>query len=236
MLESSAMTSFHDAFKYWNMGKRGICLVFLGDSVTQGYTAYQVLEHRRVFHQRVKEALNEIYPQVVVNVINAGVGGDRAPQSLDRLERDVFPHQPDGLVIAFGLNDANQGEAGLARFVAALRNIVEQARERGVKWVVLVSPPFMATKDNPNIAPANRSHLEKILNTQNSGVLAKYAQAIRELGAELNVPVADVHAHWQGLAQQGVDTNAMLSNGLNHPTPEAHQIHADLVLEALRSL
>ena len=56
---------------------------------------------------------------------------------------------------------------------------------------------------------------------------------MRAVAKELNVPLADAYAEWQALKQRGVDTTAMLVNGMNHPTPEAHKIFADKLYELI---
>ena len=114
--------------------------------------------------------------------------------------------------------------------------MVDQAKTRQIKWIVLVTPPLMATGDNPNISPADRHYTERIVHAQISGMLAQYANAVREVGLQMGVPVADVYAQWEALAKAGVDTNTMLANGLNHPTAEAHEIHAKAILDAIETM
>ena len=40
-------------------------------------------------------------------------------------------------------------------------------------------------------------------------------------------------AAWDDLARRGVDTTALLANGLNHPTAEAHRVPAELVMKLI---
>lgn len=54
-----------------------------------------------------------------------------------------------------------------------------------------------------------------------------YVQGMRDVAKELDVPVADAYAEWKRMADEGVDTTALLSNGMNHPTPEMHKLFAD---------
>src|SRR5690606_13460870 len=142
----------------------------------------------------LRKAANIFWPLVVPNVINAGVAGDSAAACVEkRLDRDALVHQPDVLIIAFGLNDTSGYEAGLERFVASLRHIIEKAQGQGVRWIVLVTPPMMATKENQHVHPDNLNSVPGIVRRQTKGILAMYAQAIRDLGQAMDVPVADVH-------------------------------------------
>ncbi len=50
---------------------------------------------------------------------------------------------------------------------------------------------------------------------------------------ECKVAVADVYAEWQKLSDRGIDTTAMLANGLNHPDAEGHRIAADTIMKAI---
>ena len=75
----------------------GETLVCFGDSLTQaknGYISFlqQELEKRSI------------------NVINAGLGGDKTPAALSRLQQAVIDHQPDAVSIFFGGNDAVIGK------------------------------------------------------------------------------------------------------------------------------
>jgi len=47
------------------------------------------------------------------------------------------------------------------------------------------------------------------------------------------VAVADVYARWETLETRGVDTTAMLLNGLNHPDEAGHQLAAETIMEVI---
>ena len=46
-------------------------------------------------------------------------------------------------------------------------------------------------------------------------------------------PLADVYAEWKQREADGVDTTALLSNGMNHPTPEMHRLFADKLFDLI---
>lgn len=215
---------------------RPVTVVALGDSVTAGVFEQQVNDFTAVYHARLKLLLEARWPACIFNVLNVGVNGDSAPGGLARLERDVIPHQPDLVTIAFGLNDSGGGEAGRARFADALRGIARALRERTEADLLFLTPSFMNSRDAGDaVAPNHRAaNLPALFaERQNSGLLARYAEDVRTVAAEFSCPVADVYSAWEELAQAGVDTTAMLSNGLNHPDPEAHRIPADLIMQWL---
>lgn len=77
----------------------GDTVVFLGDSITAARTYGKIIEN----YTRLR------FPERRVRFVNAGWGGDTAAGGLGRLERDVFPHQPTVLIVAYGFNDIGWG-------------------------------------------------------------------------------------------------------------------------------
>ncbi len=207
-----------------------VLIVALGDSITMGCTSLATLEPEAVYHARLKRMLEDRHGDVVFSVINAGVGGERAGDGLSRLDRHVVAHRPDLVIVAFGANDAHDGEAGLPAFGEALAAIVDRTRQRTDADVVLMTPPLQCTQTSPRVAAAHREMVEQMMHVQCSGLLARYAEAVRQLARAHDVPLADVHARWQQLADAGVDTTAMLANGLNHPTGAAHRYAAEVLM------
>ena len=68
---------------------------------------------------------------------------------------------------------------------------------------------------------------------QKSGKMDAYVDIMRSVAAKTGVALADAYAEWQKLRDQGVDTTAMLVNGMNHPDAESHKIFADKLYEVL---
>jgi lysophospholipase L1-like esterase len=76
--------------------------------------------------------------------MNPSVSGNTTRQALERMAYDVQAHEPDVLVIQFGMNDCNewQTDRGLPRvslpaFRANLAEMVERARRFGARSVFL---------------------------------------------------------------------------------------------------
>ena len=212
-----------------------VVIVAFGDSVTQGFTRARTIEHAAVYHQQLKQQLEHAYPGTTFSVINAGVAMHTAADSLNRLERDVLRYQPDLVLVAFGLNDAVAAgeDKQFVTFKTTLNTMLDAILGETESDVVLLTPSFMATGDNPNIDPTERHHLEALSTLQTQGVLANCAQVVREVAEARRLPVVDVYAAWLALARQGVDTDGLLANGLNHPNAEAHRLTARLVMKLL---
>ena len=67
---------------------------------------------------------------------------------------------------------------------------------------------------------------EKVASRQNAGVLDQYLDAAKALCREKGVPVCDCYGKWKQLSAGGVDTTALLANGINHPTRQLHWLFA----------
>jgi len=210
-----------------------IVTVALGDSVTQGVMQHHMLDSRHVYHRQLQDHLEAFFPATSFSTFNAGVSGDNVINALSRVNRDVLARDPDLVLIAFGLNDSLKGVAGLAEFQNGLSSIVDMIRQGSKAEVLLVTPPFMAKRESFRIHAEHLSMAALIIETQNSGVLARYAAAIREVAHQTGAPLADVHAEWQRLASDGLDTDVWLINGLNHPDPRGHKLASLLVFHAI---
>jgi acyl-CoA thioesterase-1 len=207
-----------------------VLIVAFGDSVTQGMLALDEHAHEAVYHARFKRLLEAHAPLSTFSVINAGVGGQTAAGALALIERDVIRHQPDLTLVSFALNDAWSGLAGVSDFIDAMNVIVRRIRAETESDVILLTPNFMNRRELAGADPELLLLVRATAALQNEGVLAAYAQAVREVAQTHDLPCADVYRAWQDLATQGVDTDQMLANQMNHPTAEAHAIPAGLLM------
>lgn len=87
----------------------GVVLVALGDSITAAAAG----DRAQAWPARLAAQLQAAYPFVRWRVVNAGVSGDTAPLGYYRFDSDVARNRPDGLLVAFGLNDCNPTRYGL---------------------------------------------------------------------------------------------------------------------------
>lgn len=216
-----------------NNSSAPVLIVALGDSVTQGCMQAGVFDFRHVYHSLLKTMLEAEFPRTTFSVINAGVGGESAAGGLKRLDRDVIQHKPDLTLVAFCLNDSCGGLARLQAYRDNMGAIFQRVRSGCDSDLMAVTPNFMATRANRRIAPEHRKFADTIIGTQNAGVLKTYVETLKEAAAASAVPVADVHAEWEKLANEGKDTTRMLVNGLNHPDTARHKLAAETILKAI---
>ena len=75
--------------------KSGERVVFVGNSITHGGHYHSFIWLYYMTH----------FPEMPVNIMNAGVGGDTAGDIEERLEEDIFSKNPTYMTMTFGMND-----------------------------------------------------------------------------------------------------------------------------------
>ena len=223
-------------------GKPPAAIAFLGDSVTQGCFEIYEIEPGRVetvfdrgaaYHTYLGQILTKLYPSATVNIINAGISGDNAPNGFNRLERDVLRYSPDLTVVCFGLNDSSQGLQGIDKYISALKNIFDALKARGIE-IIFMTPNTMCTHVSPRLDfDLGRNVASFVAAIQNDGILDKYIEEAVKLCARENVKVCDCYSIWKKLEQNGVDTTELLANHVNHPDREMNRLFAFKLAETM---
>ncbi len=217
-------------------------IAFLGDSVTQGcFELYltgensfdTVFDAEHGYHAYLKRILGMLYPKAPVHILNAGISGDNAERTLARLERDVLRHKPDLTVVCLGLNDCVVGGKVAEDYPENMRQIFQALLENGSE-VIFMTPNCMASYVSfrmENIC--YRELAAKVSAIQNSGKLKAMLESSKAIAQDMHIPVCDVYAKWETLAASGVDTTALLSNLINHPTREMNWLFACSLAETM---
>ena len=164
-------------------------LVTLGESTTAGGWASS---RQRCWANQLARLINE-FQRVPVQLVNVGIGANvistrspsydhsGKPAALERLDAHVVRHQPDLLVVSYGLNDA-RGGTPKTLFERELRRLVEEVRGKIQPLIVLLGPYFMTGFDK--YGPHwNQASLEVF--QQFNGVIAEVAKQERCLFVDL---------------------------------------------------
>lgn len=225
-----------------NENCRGVTIAFLGDSVTQGCfevyskkdgTVGTIFEREYTYHNNLSKIMGKLYPTVPVNIINAGINGDSAPHGLERLESDVLRHNPDLVVVCYGLNDVHEGKEKIYKFEEALRGILTKLKEKGVE-TIFMTPNMMNTDISIHIQEDHIRNIAAITaDLQNGGCMDAYIDAARAVCKDLEITVCDCYAKWKKLYENGADITELLSNKINHPTREMNWLFAVSLLETM---
>lgn len=172
---------------------------------------------------------------VQAKVIKAGKGGNDTGQARERFENDVVANAPDVVIISFGINDSaidvrlgeTEPRISKAAYAANLRCFVEQVRAIGAKPILMTPNPIFWT---PQLRPMYGKPPYDVDDFEGFNfLLREYAQAMRDLAAELDVPLVDQE---RILRDSGIPFNRLLLDGM-HPNDVAHAMTAKAIAEVV---
>ena len=199
-----------------------ITIVAFGDSVTHGILGYNEVGYETAYWNRLRKKILDIRNYVPVNVIDSGIEGITAKNSLDRMDRDVFAHNPDLVIIMFGLNDVN---FPLEEYTESLATMFERCNEKGI-YTIFMTPNMLNTYVAEDTFEGYKTYAEKTAQMQNEGRLDMYIEAAVKTAKENNIPVCDCYSKWKEMSKKQ-DTTMLLANRVNHPIREMHELFAD---------
>ena len=204
-----------------------INIVILGDSVSHG-SIVDSNDYETVYWNLLKKKINARYNYIPVNMICAAIGGTTAKDAVKRLDKQVLKHEPDLVIVCFGLNDVN---GTLDDYTAALRTIFERCLACGCE-VIFLTPNMLNTYVPDDTPKQWYDYAHKTAEMQNGGKMDAFMDAARAVAAAHGVPVCDCYAAWKTLAKTE-DTTMLLANRINHPIPEMHRLFADKLFEMI---
>lgn len=232
-----------------NYSQPPIFFGFLGDSVTQGcfelYAKNTKSDNNGYetefcstdgYSTKLKTLIETVMPQVTVNILNAGISGDNAPNAAKRVDRDIIAHNPDLCVVCFGLNDATKGTDGIEKYKNGLDTIFKKLKKAEIE-TIFMTPNMMADYVTAEITRKSQIELyADMIEKTGNGIFEMYMDAAREVCKENNVALCDCYKKWQKLNSLGVDTTRLLSNRINHPTEKMHWLFAISLFEMIMEL
>jgi lysophospholipase L1-like esterase len=201
--------------------QKGDRIVFLGDSITAAGVG------PKGFVTLIKNALAEKHKDLDIEIVGAGVSGNKVPDIQGRLEKDVLSKKPTIVVIYIGINDVWHGEKDPAKgtskenYEAGLRDVIKRCQEAGAR-VVLCTPSVIGEKNDGS-------------NT-NDAKLDEYAEISRTVAKDLKVPVCDLRKEFQAYEKDHNPDNkeaGILTGDRVHLNDAGNQLVADALLKTL---
>lgn len=159
----------------------------IGDSITQSRTYYAWI----YLYYATR------FPDLRLDAFNCGISGDSASGALRRYEWDIQPNHANVATIMLGMNDVSRrlygdsppDEANLSRREEVLQNyrqnlvdLTARLQADGARVIFITPSPFDETADIS--APHQRGV---------NGALARCADLMREIAAETDSAVVDLH-------------------------------------------
>jgi len=190
--------------------KQPLTIVALGDSITEGYNAsgfkkINTLPFQPPYPQLVANTLEEKFGGKV-SAVNLGQAGSVSSAGFGLLGK-VAGEKPDLIIIAYGMNHAENGEEFGKKMLKLLDAV--KAGSPGAD-IVLVAPMC----GNPRMFPANR--------------FAGYRDALKKLEGP-GVAVADVTSIWNELMKKKSFSD-LSGNNVNHPNDFSHRVYAQVIM------
>jgi lysophospholipase L1-like esterase len=164
-----------------------------------------------------------------MEVINKGVGGHTTAMATGRFQADVLDLKPNLVIIQFGINDAavdvwktppkEASRVSLMDYEKNLRRFVNELQDAGGEVILMTpnqarwTPQLLEMYGDPPYDPNDPQGFTHIL----SG----YAQCVRDLAGELNVPLVDVDAFYDTPERRTSPCRDLLPDGM-HPSEAGH--------------
>jgi lysophospholipase L1-like esterase len=201
--------------------QKGDRIVFLGDSITQqgaGPKGYVTL---------IKEFLGDKQKDLGIEVIGAGVSGNKVPDLQKRLERDVLKKNPTLVVIYIGINDVWHGEndpkkgTPKDKFEEGLTDIIKQIKAAKAN-VLLCTPSVIGEK--------------KESGNKLDAQLDEYSEISRKVARETKVAFCDLRKEFQDYLKTHNDDNkekGILTGDRVHLNETGNRLVASAILRAL---
>lgn len=212
-------------------------IVAFGDSTTAVYDDW-VPSNVEVYAQCLSRTLAE--RGIAVTVFNAGIGNTTTREGIARLDQDVRSHDPNLVIIQFGINDSwidvdlGRTEPRLTReeFRNNLTAIISTLRQDGAA-IILMTPNPMRW-DDPFYIDAFTQQPGLLDTGQERGIdalLDIYAQDVREVAKTTGVMLVDVLAAFEDYGQQdgqSIDDLLLSGDGI-HPNAQGQHLVCELL-------
>ncbi len=196
-------------------------ILFFGDSITE--SGRDLLDPADLGAGYVKIAagkLRLLYPEMSLQFVNRGVGGDRTADLLARVQTDVIDEKPDVVVLGVGVNDVWHRflfgqEVTEEEFEDHYGKLVSAVKETGAK-LILLQPFMLNMEDKQRMRP----------------YLKKFNDIISSIAAREKITLIPLDEIFTGLTQD-IDPSQFTVDGV-HPTHRGCRYIADLVIKELK--
>jgi lysophospholipase L1-like esterase len=195
--------------------KDGDTFVFLGDSIT----------HQCLYTQYIEDFYYTRFPKLRVHFHNAGTGGDRVADALERFDEDVAAFKPQFVSVLLGMNDGGFTDLEQPLFdkyqhdMATLIDAIGKVGATPILLTPTMYDPLPNKLNNRTLEPRDTAY---------PGVLEKYGAWLKEQGKQRGVAVADFYFPFRSAMEDQRRNEAdwtIIPDGM-HPTAPGHVLMA----------
>ena len=199
--------------------KQGDRIVFLGDSITAGGV------REKGYVTLVGQAIAKQHAGLGVEIVGAGISGNKVPDCQKRLQRDVLDKKPTVVVIYIGINDVWHWNRNVGTtkedFEKGLIDLIQRSKDAAAR-VVLCTPSVIGEKTDGS------NEFDKMLD--------EYSDISRKVAEQTGVCLLDLRQKFltqlkeQNAANQ--EKGILTTDGV-HLNDAGNRFVADCVLETL---
>lgn len=186
-------------------------IVFLGDSITQAGNGYVSV---------VESIIGALAPDMNLTYVNAGVGGHKVTDMLERIGESVIAHDPDWVTISVGINDVWHGHNGVP---------IEQFRDRYNELVKRLSKQTVA-----KLALFTTTVIGEELDNEANRRLVEYNEHIRKVAKRRKCLLVEMNEAFHGAITDWhkVATDLRFTTDGVHTTPIGAYLMAHTLAKA----
>jgi len=191
-------------------------IVVYGDSITE----------QRMYSRYLQQYLYVRYPEMKLQVYNAGWGGDQASGALNRLERDVLYLKPNVVTLFFGMNDGHYqaiADATMETYRKNMEGIITALQAKGVR-VVVFTPGAVDYDRQPKLKDCDYNKTLEGLGKVAIELAKKYQCAY----ADIHQPMVD----YQTARKAENPAYCMIPDSV-HPNSNGHLVMAYYMLQGM---
>jgi lysophospholipase L1-like esterase len=210
-------------------------IVLLGDSTTA------TRDSLKIYGTLLDEAFRS--ENIDVIIINSGAGGNTSSDGKRNFQERVITHNPDLLVIQFGLNDSAidvwknppevKSRVSQSQYEENLRCMIGQAKLRKIPVILMTTNQMVWTPKLRELygkPPYNPDDPKSFTDT----ALRDYNNIVRKVAESEKVPLADIFkAYDEYVEKHGGKIDNLLLDGI-HPNNEGQKLVFDLLYPVIR--
>jgi len=200
----------------------------IGGSITGGSSATSV---EKRYGNRIAAWWSETFPNATVKFVNAGVGGTGSNYGCLRAHRDLLRHDPDFVVVEFGVNDSGAMAASLPTLEGLVRQILRLPNRPAAMLLFMMTSK---QRDMPGVkemampgARLPESGVVRGLNVQ---------RWHRQIGEHYGLPMVSFRdAFWPEIEAGRLKWADVIAD-MVHPNDLGHEHAADFVVHLLEQI
>jgi len=206
-----------------------ITIVAFGDSTTAFRDTVS-----EVYSQRLERKL--VHGNPALKIINSGVQKSDTNRAEKRFSEDVMNHNPDIIIIQFGINDSaidvpegkSSPRVSLDRYTRNLEYFIKELEKSNASIILMTPNPLRWTAETKETYgyPPYDSESTRGFNI----LLDDYVGKVKKIANENNMTCIDINQ-----AFEGKEPEDLLLDGM-HPNDRGHELISELLFPHIKNL